>query len=710
MKIKVFVLVLTLIAGSAIAIWLIPGKGDQQKMVEERRKRKEKKAEAIEARARYDFDMIKDPATGKVPKGIFDLERAIAKSLPLKGRINNPAARGAGVTLLNNYLPAGPNNVGGRTRAVAYDVRFGAGNNVIISGCVSGGIMRSDNGGQTWTKVTPEEDTHSFTAIAQDTRTGSQNTWYAGGGEAYGNTASELGATYLGNGLWKSVDNGLTWTKLPLGNITEINGTPLGAGTLETFDHPFDYVHKIVVHPVNGDVYVAGHRRLVRSTNGGASFQTVFGSIVAATPGSGQMDVVISNTGRIFLGVNGGYPDAALRGVWISGTGAMGSFARIAGGQSIGIDSIPGWRGNDYTGDTKRILISLAPSDQNIGYVFYENGLKNESPALKPEADLFRFDVAGNNITWSNRSANMPDINTSNLSGSDPLAVQNGYNMLVAVKPNDPNTVFVGGTNLYRSTNGFSSNATTNWINGYNTNFTYQQYPNGHPDQHILVFNPSNVNQAIVGDDGGLRITSEISAALVTWNPLPNYQTLQYYYVSIDPETGRNNFIGGAQDNGTQLRDRTGLLNTALPDSNNHQRLVGGDGGAVGFSKFVTAENTQFLYGSSQQGDIRRLRLLPTFSNTDIKPNNLTANDEGGFGEFVTNFRLNPDNTEDLYYVNFNRLFRTTSASSVTPSTWTELTGISSAVNPANPGGGKNISIRAMEFSRGNYAPSHALF
>ncbi|HVG14463.1 MAG TPA: T9SS type A sorting domain-containing protein, partial [Chitinophagaceae bacterium] len=46
----------------------------------------------------------------------------------------------------------------------------------------------------------------------------------------------------------------------------------------------------------------------------------------------------------------------------------------------------------------------------------------------------------------------------------------------------------------------------------------------------------------------------------------------------------------------------------------------------------------------------------------------------------------------------------------VTPSTWTELTGISSAVNPANPGGGKNISIRAMEFSRGNYAPSHALF
>jgi hypothetical protein len=73
--------------------------------------------------------------------------------------------------------------------------------------------------------------------------------------------------------------------------------------------------------------------------------------------------------------------------------------------------------------------------------VFYENGLSNESPDLKPEADLFRFDVTATSTTWTNRSANMPDISGGNLSGSDPLAVQNGYNMLVAVKPNDPNIV-----------------------------------------------------------------------------------------------------------------------------------------------------------------------------------------------------------------------------------------------------------------------------
>jgi hypothetical protein len=670
----------------------------------EEEENEEKEAAFIEARARYEFEMLKDPATGKIPAGIFEKEIALAKTLPLKGSVYNPAARISDITVLNNYLPAGPNNVGGRTRALAYDMRS---NQVIIAGSVSGGIMRSTNGGTTWVKVSPEEDTHSFTVIAQDPRNGFQDTWYAAGGEAYGNTASEIGATYLGYGLWKSTDNGANWTKLGLNNVTEINGTPVPAGTLETFDHPFDYVHKIAINPSNGDIYVAGHRRLLRSTNGGSSFQTVFGSAVAANAGTGEMDVAINTSGRILLAVNGGNPDANLKGVWLSNTGNTNSFVRIAGGSTLGVDSIPNWRGNNYNGTSRRVLIALAPSNQNAGYVFYENGLSNGSPSFNPEADLFRFDISGNTITWSNRSANMPDFPGGNLENSDPLSVQEGYNMVVAVKPNDPNTVIIGGTNLYRSTDGFSSSNNTAWINGYSTSFTYQQYPNGHPDQHSITFNPSNANQAIIGDDGGIRFTNDITAATVNWSVLPNYQTVQYYYVAIDPQNGKNNFAGGAQDNGTLLRDKARVMGTSLADSNNHVRLVGGDGGAVGIP---FASSDQFLYGSSQLGEIRRIRLTSSFSSTDIKPDNLTANSEGGFGEFVTNFRLNPDNTEDLYYINFNRLFRTTAASTVTSSTWTELTGIRQAVNPSNPANGQNISIRALAFTRGSYSPSHSLF
>jgi hypothetical protein len=683
---------------------------DQERLNEAKEREQETAFSAL--RAQYEFDMLKDPATGTIPKGIFEKEILFAKTLPLKGVLTAANSRVAEVTVLNNYLPAGPNNIGGRTRAIAYDTRFdGSSNRVIITGCVSGGIMRSSDGGNNWTRVTPEGDIHNFTAIAQDSRTGFQDTWYAGGGEPYGNTASENGATYLGYGIWKSANNGITWTKLQP-NVTDINGSIIPTGTLETFDHPFDFVHKIAISPASGDVYIAGSRRLLRSRDGGNSFQTVFGSTLGNSL-TGQMDVAISDAGRVLLALNGANPDLTLRGVWVSGTGNAGSFSRIAGGQILGIDSVANWRANSYNGISKRILLALAPSNQNVAYVYYENGLSSDAPNFNPEADLFRVDISGNTFTWSNRSANLPDFSGGNLALSDPLSVQAGYDMLVKVKPNDANTVLISGTNLYRSTDGFATRGNTEWINGYNNNFTYSTYPNGHADVHTLAFNPSNNNQAICGDDGGIRITNDVSVTPVTWSNLPNYQTLQYYYVAIDPDAGRNNFAGGSQDNGVMLRDKVKVLNTASQDSNNHIRLNGGDGSAVSISRFNPSDETQYVYGGSQFGTIYRERIAPSRNDENIRPNNLTTSEIGAvdrYGEFVTNFRLNTDNTEDLYYVNFNRLFRTSSASTVTSSAWTELTGVAQAVNPANPASGRTISIRALAFSRGTYATAHCLF
>ncbi|MFN5133760.1 MAG: T9SS type A sorting domain-containing protein, partial [Chitinophagaceae bacterium] len=133
-----------------------------------------------------------------------------------------------------------------------------------------------------------------------------------------------------------------------------------------------------------------------------------------------------------------------------------------------------------------------------------------------------------------------------------------------------------------------------------------------------------------------------------------------------------------------------------------------GDGGAVGLAANVGAQ--QFAYASSQLGTIRRASLPNFSSSTLIRPTGLTANPGGGFGEFVTIFKLNPSNTEDLYYVNFGRLFRTTNASTVTSSTgWSELTGIAAAVDPTiNPGTGRYI--RALAFSWGPYQASHAMY
>jgi hypothetical protein len=72
---------------------------------------------------------------------------------------------------------------------------------------------------------------------------------------------------------------------------------------------------------------------------------------------------------------------------------------------------------------------------------------------------------------------------------------------------------------------------------------------------------------------------------------------------------------------------------------------------------------------------------------------------------------LDPDNTDDLYYVNFNRLFRTNNSIGVSSNSgWTELLAVSAAINPGNPTSGTNVGIRAMAFSRGDYNTTHVLY
>jgi hypothetical protein len=670
-----------------------------------KKKTAEERAFFSQQRVQYEYDMLKDGGTGLFPIGIQDRELAVARRIPEREQEQSgwlsPFAD-------NTYQAAGPANFGGRTRAVAFDVRFGtAGNNVIIAGAVSGGIFRSTNGGATWTNVTPENEIHNVTAIAQDPRNTKQNIWYAGGGEPLGNSASPSagGAFYLGNGLFKSVDNGATWQRV----------ASTFQGSLEVFDAAFDIVHKIVVNPVNGHVYVAGHRRLLRSTDEGVSFQEVFAGTQPASADNGQMDVTITATGRIYLAVNGGFADQNLRGLWFSQTGNANSWTRFAGGQTLNQDSLTGWRANSYTSSgapstaAKRILLGLAPSNNNILYAMYENGLSQEGSSGSPEADLFKFDFS--NSTFTNLSANMPNF-PGQRDGIDPLALQGGYNMMVVVKPDNPNVVFVGGTNLYRSTNGFANSSATSWIGGYKywgasaTTFSIENYDDHHPDVHNLIFDPTNPNRALCATDGGMHITDNIMGTTtetlpVTWQMVANYQSTQYYHVGAEHRatgTQANNFIGGMQDNGVYFRNG---------NNNEHIQAGSGDGGAAAIGKFLSFSDYT-LFVTSQLGSLARL--TPSAANSIEPSTGLTANPGGGEGEFVTYFSLDNDNPENLYYANYNRIFRTTTATTVSATSgWTEMTGVATQTNAANPSG-NDIGIRAIKLSHGPYSTSSTMY
>ena len=142
---------------------------------------------------------------------------------------------------------------------------------------------------------------------------------------------------------------------------------------------------------------------------------------------------------------------------------------------------------------------------------------------------------------------------------------------MVAVKPDAASTLFIGGTNVYRSTN---TGSTWTRIGGYANASGYAKYANHHPDIHVLKFGPASTVTLFSGDDGGIQ-KADITGA-VTWTHLNNdYRTYQYYHVAIKQEAGVNDFIGGAQDNGTTTSIGGGTAMTAA---------LSGDGCAVGLA------------------------------------------------------------------------------------------------------------------------------
>jgi hypothetical protein len=632
----------------------------------EQEKNSQKRFDDINGAIEYEFNMIKNPATGKIPEGIRQMEMAQAREISQSQSPNAP-------TLLNAYTFQGPDNLGGRTRSIAYDVRFnGAGNQIILAGGVSGGIYKSIDNGATWVRKSPTGQHFSVTSVAQDPRIGFQDTWYYTTGEALGNSASEAGAFYLGNGTYKSTDNGETWVRLANSNT----------GVLEAFDRREDCITKIIVDPTNGNVYMAAIDGIYRSTNGGTNWSNILTSGFGSIGTDMVTDIAVTSTGRFYAAFSGTNNTAPtdMPGVWTSITGASGSWTRIAGPGGTPV----GWNANSAYG---RVVLAIAPSNENLVYVLYWNGVENLTctPAGSPEAELFLWDQSI--TTWVDRTANLPN-QSGCLVGNDPFAVQGGYDLVMSVKPDNANVVFIGGTNIYRSTDGFATTGNTTRIGGYNSPASYALYLNSHSDIHAIAFQPGSTITMLCGNDGGIQRTTNNLAATVAWTPINSgYRTYQYYYVALDPRSGNTKVIGGAQDNGT-TRNTGGA-------GINFEQVYSGDGVSVGLSDLISG-NT-FEYCGSQLGDIERRNSTSGLGiTTDITPSTASST-----GLFITLFKLDPDNTQNLYYADNNSLYRTASASTVTSATWTNMTGIATAVAGAN-------DISALATTRGTYSAATA--
>ncbi|WP_378185991.1 T9SS type A sorting domain-containing protein [Aquimarina sp. W85] len=558
-------------------------------------------------RIEYEFNRLKDPNTGQIPSEIRTLELDFSKNIRTGDDLKKSAATKSSKGVQFSYWKnRGPYNVGGRTRALAIDA---TNENVILAGGVSGGLWRSENSGQTWKKVTTSRQSPSITCIVQDPRPGKQRIWYYGSGERSGNSASSGGAFYTGTGVYKSINGGRTWKLLSATDDGDIRAIA-----------PFDLINSIAVNPTNGDLYVATFNGVFRSKDEGNSFEEVLPGGFDSTT-----EVAITSGGKIYVTIaSNGIPNAG--------------FFTSTDGDTWAAITPP-----ELVGSLGRTVMGIDPMHENFVYFFAQN-IAGGTPAF-----LYKYDALnqGTEEAWTDLTQNLP----LTIGGSvGNLNLQGGYNMVIKVHPSNCNYVFVGGTNLYRSETGFTTPAELpSWIGGYSPLNNISTYTDQHPDQHNLVFYPSNPNRALSGNDGGVFITEDITAENpgvepVDWTSLNNgYITTQPYAVSFDPEANSDDLLAGFQDNGTWFTSSTSGIEPWIED-------FSGDGS---FNAIADAGLTRYV--SSQRGNIYRFNFdeAGTFiSFSRVLPagaNNLA---------FITPFILDPNNDNVMYLPDGNRIWR----------------------------------------------------
>jgi len=468
--------------------------------------------------------------------------------------------------------------------------------NILLAGAVSGGMWRSTNGGNSWSKVSAPNVNQSVTCIAQDKRSAHRNTWYYGSGEAYGASASGGSAFHLGSGVFKSNDNGISWTKLG----------STGGNTPQTFDTVWDLVWNVATDSSNAsqeEIYAATYGGIFRSVNGGTSWTLVRGSN-SNTPFSYFTDVDISP-----------------------------SFLDTANRMVIGID----------------------PNNENEIYFLAEtpgSGKTTTNYAGTPEQNsLWKYTyLSGNGSgaggTWIDRSVNLPD------SGGifDKFNSQGGYDLVVRVQPGNSNVVIIGGTNLYRSTDAFTSKTNTSQIGGYGIGSGipfYSLYPNHHPDQHAVVFSTTNPNTMYSACDGGVLKTTDILAPAVVWNSLnQGYLSTQFYTVAIDnASAGDSVIIAGAQDNGT-------LYSNSLNPNFAWTQPSLGDG-----SYCAIADGGSNYYYSRQEGKLIKTTMGSNGLTTGYVRIDPLMADTTKYG-FIAPFVLDPNGSNILYLACGDMIYR----------------------------------------------------
>ncbi|MCK5705075.1 MAG: flagellar basal body rod modification protein, partial [Cyclobacteriaceae bacterium] len=387
------------------------------------------------------------------------------------------------------------------------------------------------------------------------------------------------------------------------------------------------------------EVFLATVGAIFRSIDGGNSWNVVLGRKANSTPDTDLNNSNLSDFSDIVQTVDGIYY-AVLSQRSRSGSSTHRGIYRSEDGVTW-IKITPGIWPQLYA----RTVI--ATSKMNPNEVYFSVNSQNEM--------LWRYTYisengSGSGGRWEDLSDNIPAYG-GEVGDYDS---QDSYNMVLNVHPANEDVVFLGGTNLYRSTDGFSTIENTAWIGGYDTANNIKVFPNHFVDQHALAFYPSNPNKMISSNDGGVFMTDDNSSDNIFWAPLnKGFVTTQFYTLGIDEFGSKGAIMGGLQDNGTLIANKP-------IDVSSWNVLLAGDGGYSAITK-----NESYYYASFQFGNIYRFTLDKNHQSQSFT--RIDPAESGGEGKllFVNPYILAPENQNVMYFAGGDVVWRNSNTSQV---------------------------------------------
>ncbi len=354
-------------------------------------------------------------------------------------------------------------------------------------GVGSGGVWKTENRGTTWTTVFDSEGSYSIGCITIDPN--HPDTVWVGTGENVGGRH-----VAYGDGVYKSIDGGKSWTNMGLKNSEHI-----GMITVDPRDSNVVYV------AAQGPLWSAGGERgLYKTTDGGKTWKKILSA--GQYTGANEVHLDPGNPDIVFASLHQRFRNVA---ALMNGGPESGIHKSTDGGKT--------WRELKKgipEEDKGKIGLSISPVDSSVIYATIELAQRT--------GGFWRSTDGGEN--WEKQSDEI-------YSGTGPH-----YYQEIFASPHDIDTVYQVAPTLHRT------------VDGGKTMLPVKN-PTVHGDYHALVFNPDDPDYLMVGTDGGVYESFDGTA---TWKFFANMPITQFYKVTVDYDLPFYNIYGGTQDNNTQ--------------------------------------------------------------------------------------------------------------------------------------------------------------